>query len=126
MFGYDYLIGDPAVREKLNGTLRVVGMSIVLGFSCISASARFCAAWCRFVHGDAMPFNEYGQRQNPPCEQNKSDCLAFSSGRCRCLHDTHFTRDCPFYANAEMVKKKLPRHLARDFLSRRGMWEEDA
>ena len=39
MFGYDYLIGDPAVREKLNGTLRVVGMSIVLGFSCIGLGA---------------------------------------------------------------------------------------
>lgn len=30
-----YLIGDPAVRDKVNSTLRVIGMSLVLGFACI-------------------------------------------------------------------------------------------
>jgi len=30
-----YLIGDPAKRNKLNSTLRVIGMSLVLGFACI-------------------------------------------------------------------------------------------
>ena len=34
-----YLIGDPAVREKINSTLRVTGMSIVLGFACIGLGA---------------------------------------------------------------------------------------
>lgn len=30
-----YLIGDPALREKIKTTLRVIGMSLVLGFACI-------------------------------------------------------------------------------------------
>lgn len=30
-----YLIGDPVKREKINSTLRVIGMSLVLGFACI-------------------------------------------------------------------------------------------
>ena len=30
-----YLIGDPVKRDKLNSTLRVIGMSLVLGFACI-------------------------------------------------------------------------------------------
>lgn len=30
-----YLIGDPAIREKISSTLRVIGMSFVLGFACI-------------------------------------------------------------------------------------------
>ena len=30
-----YLIGDPVKRDRLNSTLRVIGMSIVLGFACI-------------------------------------------------------------------------------------------
>ena len=30
-----YIIGDPAVRDKINSTLRVIGMSLVLGFACI-------------------------------------------------------------------------------------------
>ena len=30
-----YLIGDPAKRDRLNQTLRVIGMSLVLGFACI-------------------------------------------------------------------------------------------
>ena len=30
-----YLIGDPVKRNKLNSTLRVIGMSLVLGFACI-------------------------------------------------------------------------------------------
>ena len=30
-----YLIGDPAIRDKINSTLRVTGMSIVLGYACI-------------------------------------------------------------------------------------------
>lgn len=30
-----YLIGDPVKREKINSLLRVIGMSIVLGFACI-------------------------------------------------------------------------------------------
>lgn len=30
-----YLIGDPVKRENVNSTLRVIGMSIVLGFACI-------------------------------------------------------------------------------------------
>ena len=30
-----YIIGDPKVREKINWTLRVIGMSIVLGYACI-------------------------------------------------------------------------------------------
>jgi len=42
MFGFDYIIGDPAKREKIArvvrpvvATLRVIGMSIVLGMACI-------------------------------------------------------------------------------------------
>ena len=34
-----YIIGDPKVREKINWTLRVIGMSIVLGFACIGLGA---------------------------------------------------------------------------------------
>ena len=34
-----YLIGDPAIRDKINSTLRVTGMSIVLGFACIGLGA---------------------------------------------------------------------------------------
>ena len=30
-----YLIGDPIKRDRLNQTLRVIGMSLVLGFACI-------------------------------------------------------------------------------------------
>ena len=30
-----YLIGDPVRRDRLNSTLRVIGMSLVLGFACI-------------------------------------------------------------------------------------------
>ena len=30
-----YLIGDPVKRDKVNSTLRVIGMSLVLGFACI-------------------------------------------------------------------------------------------
>ena len=30
-----YLIGDPVKRDRLNQTLRVIGMSLVLGFACI-------------------------------------------------------------------------------------------
>ena len=30
-----YLIGDPIKRNKLNSTLRVIGMSLVLSFACI-------------------------------------------------------------------------------------------
>ena len=30
-----YLIGDPIKRDRLNSTLRVIGMSLVLGFACI-------------------------------------------------------------------------------------------
>lgn len=35
MLGYDYIIGDPAIRERIRQTLRIIGMSIVLGFACI-------------------------------------------------------------------------------------------
>ena len=34
-----YLIGDPIKRNKLNSTLRVIGMSLVLGFACIGFGA---------------------------------------------------------------------------------------
>ena len=34
-----YLIGDPVKRNKLNSTLRVIGMSLVLGFACIGFGA---------------------------------------------------------------------------------------
>lgn len=30
-----YLIGNPAVRDRLNKNLRIIGMSIVLAFACI-------------------------------------------------------------------------------------------
>ena len=30
-----YLIGDPAVRDKVRFVFRTIGMSLVLGFSCI-------------------------------------------------------------------------------------------
>jgi hypothetical protein len=30
-----YLIGDPVKRNWINSLLRVIGMSIVLGFACI-------------------------------------------------------------------------------------------
>lgn len=30
-----YIIGDPVKREKIRSTLRVIGMSLVLGFACI-------------------------------------------------------------------------------------------
>ena len=29
------MIGDPIKRNKLNSTLRVIGMSLILGFACI-------------------------------------------------------------------------------------------
>lgn len=35
MLGFKYIIGDPAVREKIKTTLRVIGMSIVLGMACL-------------------------------------------------------------------------------------------
>lgn len=35
MFGYKYIIGDPVLREKIRSTLRVIGMSIVLGLACL-------------------------------------------------------------------------------------------
>lgn len=35
MFGYKYIIGDPVLREKIRSTLRVIGMSIVLGMACL-------------------------------------------------------------------------------------------
>ena len=35
MFGYTYLIGDPAVRERVNETVRIVVKSIIGGFACI-------------------------------------------------------------------------------------------
>lgn len=35
MFGYKYIIGDPVLREKIKTTLRVIGMSLVLGLACI-------------------------------------------------------------------------------------------
>ena len=34
-----YIIGDPVKREKIRSTLRVIGMSIVLGFACIGFGA---------------------------------------------------------------------------------------
>ena len=34
-----YLIGDPVKRNWLNSLLRVIGMSIVLGFACIGFGA---------------------------------------------------------------------------------------
>ena len=34
-----YLIGDPVRRDRLNSTLRVIGMSLVLGFACIGFGA---------------------------------------------------------------------------------------
>ena len=34
-----YLIGDPVKRNKLNSTLRVIGMSLILGFACIGFGA---------------------------------------------------------------------------------------
>lgn len=30
-----YIIGNPEIREKISATLRVIGMSLVLGFACI-------------------------------------------------------------------------------------------
>lgn len=30
-----YIIGNPETREKIRSTLRVIGMSLVLGFACI-------------------------------------------------------------------------------------------
>lgn len=39
MFGFDYIIGDPAIREKVNSTVRVVVMSVVGGFACIGFGA---------------------------------------------------------------------------------------
>ena len=35
MFGYTYLIGDPEIRERVKSALRVIGMSVILGFACI-------------------------------------------------------------------------------------------
>lgn len=32
---FDYIIGDPAMREKIKSTLRVIWMAVVLGFACI-------------------------------------------------------------------------------------------
>ena len=34
-----YLIGDPIKRDRLNSTLRVIGMSLVLGFAYIGFGA---------------------------------------------------------------------------------------
>lgn len=43
-----YLIGDPAVRDKINATLRVAGMSIVLGFACIGFGT-VLGAWVQIL-----------------------------------------------------------------------------
>lgn len=43
-----YLIGDPAVRDKVNFVLRVIGMSIVLGFACIGLGT-VLGAWVQIL-----------------------------------------------------------------------------
>jgi len=35
------------------------------------------------------------QTEYPKCEQK--DCFANHSGRCQCLQNTKFKRQCPFY-----------------------------
>ena len=44
---------------------------------------------------------EYSNKQNPSCEQKRTDCKSNSHGRCRALEDTHFKRPCPFYKKRE-------------------------
>ncbi len=39
MFHFDYLIGDPAVREKLNRALRIAAKSIIGALACIGLGA---------------------------------------------------------------------------------------
>ena len=49
----------------------------------------------------------YGARQNPPCEQDRRACVANKGGRCSILHDTKFSRACPFYKTKAMVRAEL-------------------
>lgn len=39
MFGYSYIIGDPAVREKITSTARFAAKVVVLALAVIGAAA---------------------------------------------------------------------------------------
>lgn len=56
----------------------------------------------------------------PECRDKKADCLSYKLGRCSALRDTKFTRPCPFYCTAQMVRDKLPDWAAKEVLSRYG------
>lgn len=43
-----YIFGNPETRKKINRTLRVIGMSIVLGFACIGFGA-VLGAWVQIL-----------------------------------------------------------------------------
>ena len=43
-----YIFGNPETRQKINSTLRVIGMSIVLGFACIGFGA-VLGAWVQIL-----------------------------------------------------------------------------
>lgn len=43
----------------------------------------------------------------PMCRPQKTDCFAYSDGRCKALEDTHFKNNvCPFYKNKRKVDEK--------------------
>lgn len=44
----------------------------------------------------------------PACP-NHPDCFANKMGKCICLNDNKFHRDCPFYKNNENHRKELLR-----------------
>ena len=46
-------------------------------------------------------------RQLPKCEQNRRACTGNKAGRCAILHDTHFSRPCPFYKTVAMVRAEM-------------------
>lgn len=53
-----------------------------------------------------MPMAEYTNKQNPICSRHEPTCAAYSKGRCKILHDTKFTRPCPFYKTWSQVRRE--------------------
>ena len=45
----------------------------------------------------------YATKQYPKCEQERFSCAMCKDGRCQALHDTHFTRPCPFFKTKAQI-----------------------
>jgi len=48
VFGFSYLIGNPEIRNKILYVLRLIGMSVVLGYACIGFGV-FLYAVCQIL-----------------------------------------------------------------------------